>query len=128
MIEILAELTRTPWVAVDEVEGGGDVRRKLVVPDLIALPTTEVRKLAAKMTQFDWGDFFFILNEEELESLKLAGSLARRIVVSQLTLRCVDNGYFYIYGRDPDLLKAICGRFPQGHARKAPGTELDFPR
>jgi hypothetical protein len=128
VIRSVADVVKAQFVVVDEVEGTGPVRLRLVSPDLLVFSVNEVAELAGQMTQLEWGDFFFLQTEAAANRIRPEDACPVRVVKSLVTVRCVDNTYFYVYGLQLRFRKAIQRRLRPVESRTGPVDELDYPR
>jgi len=127
-LRAVADCVGARFVVVDEVEGRGEVRLQLFSPDLLVFDVKEVVRLADKMLQFEWGDFFFVRTEGEAARLLAEDSCSAKVLKSFVAVRCVDNTFFYVYGRDLATKAAMLARFQVSESKEGSLTELDYPK
>ena len=150
-LRTLAALTKADIAVIDEVEGGGNGRLQLMSAKLIICTIREALEMVERMTQFDWGDFYMFRNRGAARALApntsyvppppgiggMSGdsggwsppkeSVASRVAKSLVTLRCVDNTYFYIYGSSPSLCDALRSALDISEEKVGEMDDLDYP-
>ncbi len=127
VIRSIADAVGARFVVVDEVEGGGSVRPRLVSPDLLVFPVSELVGLARVMVQFDWGDFFLVRTEDEAREIHAVDPLYSRVSKSLVAIRCVDDTYFYVYGTDSETRETVFELLDISETKEGPLAELDYP-
>lgn len=128
VIRIVSICSEAHVVVVDEVEGRGEVRSSLVASGPRLFSARGLATLAEKMTQFEWGDFFFFRTEDEWVRIRPEDSCPIRVSKAVVSVRCVDNTYFYLYGADEVIRMALQDRLQVSESRDAEFSELDYPR
>lgn len=83
--------------------------------------------VAQGIVQFDWGDFFFCKTKTTAESIHESDPYAAAIAKAEVTLRCVDDSFFYIYGTDPRLFLSVRNAVSPADSKQGELAELDFP-
>ncbi|KAA3609488.1 MAG: hypothetical protein DWQ01_09145 [Planctomycetota bacterium] len=127
MVRRISEWLGASFVVLDEVEGRGEVRLKLVSPSLLLFPTPKAGELAERMLQFEWGDFFFFRSRQDALGISPDDSLPTRVNKSLVTIRCVDNTYFYFYGTDLEIQKILQDRLEIDEEKEGGLENLDYP-
>jgi hypothetical protein len=89
---------RFPVAVVTDVECNGD--RTWVKPRAFSTTTQEVLNYAKSVGQFDWGTFFFF--RQPVPDTTVNQEFDALFAEAELTVRAVDDTYFYIYSQTED--------------------------
>jgi hypothetical protein len=83
-------------------------------------------RMAAGASQFDWAFLFLYVT---LPALELAAFADDKVAMLQadLTIRLADDTYFYVYGRDHNLMNDLRQRYPEAEFKVSAFSELDIP-
>ncbi len=127
VISNIADGVGARFVVVGEVEGRGEVRGRLLSPDLLVFSVEELVDLSRKMIQFEWGDFFLLRTGEEAGLIHEEDSYPAQISESLVVIRCVDNTYFYVYGTDAATRATVVERLDISESKEGLLAELDYP-
>ncbi len=79
-----------------------------------------------RATQYDWAFFFFYTKHptpQEADVSDLTAAIQKALV----TVRLVDDQYFYVYGRDQDFMNDLRLHYPQAEFRASKFSGLDVP-
>ena len=135
MIRRLAWHLDTPWIVISDID---PLLPPLYYEGAAQLwSAAEVAQRVEKYAQLDWGDFGFYSSQEVAKTaVQWANrSPSRRgwrwyaiwISSASLLMRCVDDYYFYFYGRSRGLYRwMVEGLFPSEH-KWGRICQLDFP-
>ena len=110
-------------VRISDLEGA--------VPDLkdyegrIILVDEFLRK-AAGATQFDWAFLFFYVKFPALELVDVADD-NEAMLEADLTVRLADDTYFYVYGRNENLMNVLKQQYPEAEFKLSKFSGLDIP-
>jgi len=64
--------------------------------------------------QYDWAFFFLFGEQPSCDPTSLDARDDTALVgVADLTIRLVDDSFFYVYGRDSNVFRYLCERYPE---------------
>jgi hypothetical protein len=78
------------------------------------------------VVQFDWADFYFVGNREDLCGAQEA-QYEEVVPRTVATVRAIDDTYYYVYTRDRNVVDRLRSEYPQARHRESTVAELDFP-
>ena len=110
-------------VGMSDLEGAipelKDYERRVISP-------TDFLRKAAGATQFDWAFLFLYVKRPTVE-LQAVADDKESMLQADLTIRLADDTYFYVYGRDHDLMNDLRQRYPEAEFKVAKFSGLDIP-
>jgi hypothetical protein len=77
-------------------------------------------------TQYDWAFFFLYSRTPTAEELQVADDKAA-MLIADVTVRLVDDQYFYVYSRDESLMSKMQRMYPGAEHKTSIFGELDVP-
>lgn len=123
---VIASCARSKFVAVRDVEGSGKSIPELAA-DVGILGLDELLELAVGITQIDWGDFFFCDTSQKAGTISHDDDYVAAIPKADVTLRCVDDTFYYVYGTSSRLLAELINVLPSGDTKHGELADLDYP-
>lgn len=129
VVEAVSRMVQAVAIIVRSVEGGGLSLRQIRAREDHApgFEPAELLPLFQEIDQIDWGDFFFFSSISAARSLSKQANIIQAVPLAEVTLRCVDGGYFYFYGTSRARLKELVETFPISEQKEGPVNDLDFP-
>jgi hypothetical protein len=114
------------FVCIRDVEGAGASIARLST-GITVMTVDDLLIVAAGIIQIDWGDFFFCGAKSKAESISQHDAYAVAVAKADVTLRCVDDTFFYVYGTSSQLLSSLVGVLPFEQTKEGDLLELDYP-
>ena len=129
LLQLVSQHVSAQFVVLDDIEGAGEGINGLVSDDetLLVLSVQAVIDCARAVVQFDWGDFFLLGHKEEAVQWLPGAPYDDSVRKALVTIRAVDDTYFYIYTRNKDLVDVLVKNYPQAEVWKGPIKGLEFP-
>ncbi|HLJ88961.1 MAG TPA: hypothetical protein VKZ53_19230 [Candidatus Angelobacter sp.] len=92
--------------------------------DRVISPAAFLTK-AASATQFDWAFIFLYVKNPSGELTDVDDKEA--MLQADLTIRLADDTYFYVYGRDHNVMNDLRQRYPEAEFKVSKFFGLDIP-
>jgi hypothetical protein len=128
LLKLVSPNIEVHFVAVDDIEGGGaGISRLMNNGAPLVLSLQAVLDSAESVVQFDWGDFFLFQNKEQALQVLPGEPYSDSVCKALVTVRAVDDTYFYVYTRSQDLVEAILEKYSEAEVWKSPLKKLEFP-
>ncbi|MCK6449017.1 MAG: hypothetical protein L6Q99_21690 [Planctomycetes bacterium] len=127
MLQNVADLCGAEHVMVLRAQGAGEgipgqlARARATGSDVAAQVARRVRDF----TQLDWADFALFSSRQPFDPGLSSYSYA--VSTCKVLLRCVDDEYFYVYGRDRAALGALTSVLANVQVKECSLGELEFP-
>lgn len=118
LLRILAALdvsSRTSDVIVADVECNGD--RSWIQPSPFRTSVQRLFEYAARVGQFDWGTFFFFRETTQTDIAR--SSFQSLFLQADITVRAVDDTYFYVYSPNLEDAERVTAIFPAEFQEKS---------
>jgi hypothetical protein len=90
------------------------------------LSADDFLRKAASATQFDWA-FLFLYKKSPKPGEAVSSNEKQTMLQADLTIRLADDMYFYIYGRDKELMNNLRQHYPEAEFKMSKFTSLDIP-
>jgi hypothetical protein len=90
------------------------------------LSSYEFLHRAVEAVQFDWAFLFLYVRAESIKHAN-ASDDKKTMLEADLTIRLADDTYFYVYGRDEELMRDLRCSYPEAEFKVAKFSGLDVP-
>lgn len=127
LIEFLSIETGSSFLFLRAVEGGGARISEVSSENGETVYVEDFLSIAKEITQFDWGDFYLCVNEDEASRIQEVTEYPQSLRLCEVLVRAVDDTYFYIYGKDERLKLHIIKRNTKAKVKLGSPESLDFP-
>jgi hypothetical protein len=126
LVRIIAEILPVHFVVICDAEGAGPNFTSVFPPgQIVELELGKFTSVVMEVVQFDWGDFFLMLRDGQLNSC--APPYADMLPRALATIRAVDDTYFYVYTSDMKTADELCRAYPAAQRQAGKFSDLDFP-